>query len=213
MLCVNGLQTPIVGLYDIKMVGIYSLAYTLVLVITGLFQSTLSPLITNGSSLHAKNETEKLCKLLYVASLVVFVLGFILLVGITCFGDFLLKFWIGPDKANDVYGVFLILAISFIIRNMASPYAMLLIATGAHKNASTPAIIEGVTSVLGSMLLGHFYGVKGVAFGVYFSAMIGLFFNFSYTKNNLFFLQRTRKIFFILFFLVPIPIYSSFIIF
>lgn len=71
MLCVNGLQTPIVGFYDIKMVGVYSLAYTLILVITGLFQSALSPLITNGSSLHAKDKTESLCKLLYGSSLAV----------------------------------------------------------------------------------------------------------------------------------------------
>lgn len=212
MLCVNGLQTPIVGFYNIDEVGTYSLAYTLVLVITGLFQSALSPVITNGSSLYAKNEIKNLKKLLYVSSFGVFILGLFLLCGVFFWGHFFLKLWIGVEKAGHVFPIFFILAVAFIIRNMATPYSMMLIATGMHKNASIPAISEASCSVFLSLILGYFYGVSGVAYGVYFSSIIGLFISYLFTKDNLYFLKSIKRKFFILSFFVSSGIYSVFMV-
>lgn len=206
MLFVNGIQSSIVGYFDVSQVGSYSLALTLVMIMVGLQQAVLSPIITAGSVLHANNNDEALLKLFKVSSISCFFILFLSIVVVYFFGKWFIGVWIGNSYQDSVYHILITLIVANAIRNILSPYSMLLIAVGVHRVAHIPALIEAILSFFMMLLLGWKYGVVGIANATVIASISGVLANAFLTFGKVSFLNEYKIKAFIIYSLLPILI-------
>lgn len=174
MLFVNGFQPFIAGYFDIRNVGIYSLAFTFIMVMVGLQQAVMAPILTLGSALWGKNEKEKIFELYKISTIACCCILIFSIIFLFFFGHILISIWIGNAYALNVYNIVMLLALSNAIRNILSPYSLLLIAIGSHRKAYMPAIIEATAIIILCSLLGDKYGVNGVAYGAIGASIISI---------------------------------------
>lgn len=174
MLFVNGFQPFVAGYFDIKNVGVYSLAFTLIMVMVGLQQAIMAPILTLGSALWGKGEKGKIFNLYKLSTIVCCSILILSILFLFFFGRALISLWIGKHYALNVYNIVILLALGNAIRNIMSPYSLLLISIGSHRKSYMPAIIEAFAIVVFCTSLGHFYGINGVAYGAVFSSVVAI---------------------------------------
>jgi O-antigen/teichoic acid export membrane protein len=175
MLLVNSVGIIIVGRLDFAMVGAYSIAMTAATVVVGLLGAALSPLMTTAAALYASELTKLRLPQLLERSTLGLTIGLNLLVALLIvFHREILKFWIGENFAIMASPILMILVGAHCLRNVAAPYSLMLLATGLHRRAMMSAIIEGVTNLLASIVLGIMFGSAGVAIGSVVGAVVGV---------------------------------------
>lgn len=174
MLFVNGFQPFIAGYFDVKNVGVYSLAFTLIMVMVGLQQAIMAPILTIGSALWGKGEKEKIFNLYKISTIACCGILFFSIVFLFFFGRILISLWVGNAYALNVYNIVMFLALGNAIRNILSPYSLLLISIGSHRKAYLPAIIEAFSIVTLCSVLGYKHGINGVAYGAVFASILAI---------------------------------------
>ncbi|KAB8062343.1 hypothetical protein GCN74_00670 [Janthinobacterium sp. FT14W] len=187
MLLVNGMSIMIVGHFDFKSVAAYSLASTVIAIMIGLQQAIISPLLPAGAKLNAREETRHELPKLMISATRICIAGLILsVIGLYFFGVNFLQAWLGKGYSEDILKLLSILAIANMVRNIALPYSMLLLAINMQKQVRLTVFVEGVVTLLASIALGYQYGAFGVAYGALIGSVSGFFcnymFNFSSTR-------------------------------
>jgi O-antigen/teichoic acid export membrane protein len=172
MLCINGLDTAIVGRVDFPAVGVYSACFGPVLLIAGVQQALFSPLLQFGA---AQLADHSLPPLLLRATKLSTLLLLSLSVPLLLSGKDLLSWWLGPKYTEAALTIFRLLLIGNTVRLLATPYSMLLLATLKHKRALLAPIVEASTNVAVAITAGLRFGAVGVACGVVAGAFIGQF--------------------------------------
>lgn len=214
MLFVNGIQPTIAGFFDIKHVGHYSLAMTLVMVMVGLQQAIMAPIVTVGATLHASQKNRELFRMLKLSTVMCFFVLFFSVIFFVICGRYIVKVWLGNDYVMYVYPILIALVTTNAIRNILSPYSLLLIATGAHKNAHVPAMIEAVCAVLFMSISGCLYGALGVAQGSILASIAGVCANLWVTLKQVDFIKKSeRSIVLLIIFVALILIISCYAVF
>jgi len=175
MLLVNGIDLAVAGYFDFERVGAYSLASTAMMIMVGVQQAVMSPLVAIGARLYAKPEARlELPRVLIKATkYCVLIMGFIY-VFMLVVGKEMLSFWVSIDYVNDVFALILILLVGYWIRTTATPYSMLLISTGVQNKILWPAILEAMSNLIASIFFAQIYGVFGVALGMVTGSIIGV---------------------------------------
>lgn len=175
MLLVNSVGLLIVGRIDILMAGPYAIALAAASVLVGLLGAALTPLMTTAAALHANPVTRKqLPTLLTRATLWVAILLNIGMTLVIALHSQILQFWVGKSFVETTGPILLILVGAHCLRNIAAPYALMLLSTGLHKRALVSAVLEGIANVTASILLGMKWGAIGVACGTLISAVLGV---------------------------------------
>lgn len=187
MLLVNGLSIMIVGYFDFKNVASYSLAATVITIMVGVQQAIISPLLPAGAKLNAREETRDALARLMIKATQICIAGLIFSVLLLkFFGVDFLQAWLGKGYSSEVLQFLLILAVANMIRNIALPYSMLLLAVNMQNQVRLTVIVEGVATLLASIALAYQYGALGVAYGALLGSLSGFFcnyvFNFSRTR-------------------------------
>lgn len=175
MLVVNSAGVLIVGRMDFHMTGAYAIAMTAATVPVGLLGAVLSPLLTTASAMYGSSETRaQLPRLLMRSTLIVAVGLNLFFVGIEVLHPAILRLWVGEKFVATAGPLLVILVGAHCLRNVAAPYALMLLAAGLHRRALVTAVLEGVVNLAASVALGLHYGAIGVAFGTLIGSFVGV---------------------------------------
>jgi O-antigen/teichoic acid export membrane protein len=173
MFFINGFDIAIVGRVDFSAVGVYSVCFGPILLIAGVQQALFSPLLQIGAAQSSQNSEKSLPPLLLRSTKLSTLLLLSLSVPLLLFSRDLLGWWLGPKYAGQAVTIFRLLLIGNTTRLLATPYALLLLATLKHKRVLVPPIVEAMTNVLVAIAAGLRFGAVGVACGVVAGAFIG----------------------------------------
>ncbi len=173
-LLISGLDVLIVARYDYRNTGYYGIASTatnfMMLVIGGIF----SPLVPAVSSLQAQQTRHQTGKLTIEATryctLLLCLFGLPLV-----FGAYpVLKLWIGRSYATQSIYFLQVLILGNVIRQLAYPYSLAVIATGKQHLATIAAIAEALVNICVSLYLVQRIGAVGVAIGTVIGALVSM---------------------------------------
>ena len=167
------------------MVSAYAIASTVALGMSSLLGAALSPLMTTASNFYASSiNKQKLPDLLNKVSLAYSLLLGVIIIGVILMGEFFLRLWIGEALAAKSLLIVFTLICTNSIRNMASPYSLMLLATGLHRRALATSIFEAVVTVLLVVGIGAKYGAAGVAFACLLGGALGVVANFIFNLRK-----------------------------
>lgn len=180
MLMISGLDTLIVGRLDFSRVAAYAACVAPIVVLGGLQQAMFSPLLQVGAKFAAQGRSVELGDLLERSTRVSVVILLVCIVPLLAFSKQVLAIWLGPTYAGQAALILRLLLIGHAIRLAATPYALLLLATGNHRTVRLVPLIEGIVNVCVAVGLGLRYGASGVACGVVVGAVTAQVINYNY---------------------------------
>ena len=180
MLVISGLDTLIVGRLDFSRVAAYAACAALIAVLGGLQQAMFGPLLQVGARYTAQGRNLELGDLLERATRVSAVVLLICIVPLLVFSNQFLSVWLGAVYSKSAVLILRLLLIGHAIRLAATPYALLLLATGNHQKVRFVPIVEGIVNLGVAIVLGLHYGASGVACGVVAGAVTAQCINFFY---------------------------------
>ena len=173
MFFINGFDVAIVGRLDFASVGVYSACFGPILLIAGAQQAIFSPLLQIGAARFSQGSEVSVPQLLLHSTKFSTLLLLSMSIPLLLFSRELIEWWLGPRYGNSAVVIFRLLLIGNTTRLLATPYAMLLLATLAHRRVILPPIIEAACNVLVAIAAGLRFGAIGVACGVVAGAFIG----------------------------------------
>ena len=90
------------------------------------------------------------------------------------FYPILLTHWVGEAFVSTVGPLLMVLVSAHCLRNIAAPYSLMLLATGLHRRALISAVVEGISNLAASIVLGMKWGAIGVACGTLVGSVVGV---------------------------------------
>jgi O-antigen/teichoic acid export membrane protein len=177
-LLISGVATTLVGRFDPQNVSAFAMAFSVTTIMIGLIQTVLSPLMANAAEIHAdKERREKIPSILIRATQVSVFALLLFFIGVLLFGRLAIRLWVGDAYVESVYRLLIILSASYAIRSFCMPYALVLLAVGATKKATSAVILEGLVNVTLAVILGMHYGAKGIAYASLSASVVSVFYN------------------------------------
>ena len=172
MFFINGFDVAIVGRLDFAATGTYGACFAPILLIAGVQQALFSPLLQVSAARAARGGNADLPRLLLRATRLSTLLLISLSVPLLLFGHVLLSAWLGPLFSASVMPVFFLLLAGNLLRLLATPYALLLLATLNHRKVLLGPVVEAGINVGVAILAGLRFGAVGVAGGVLAGALV-----------------------------------------
>jgi O-antigen/teichoic acid export membrane protein len=177
-LCVSGLDLVIVGHFDYKNTGFYAVGASVTNFMLMIVTGTMGPLIPAISSLQAGRTPGQIGDLTVRATrygtLLICLSGLPLVIGAYP----LLNLWVGREYAVHSVLFLQLLVLGNIIRQLAYPYSLVVVATGKQHLATGAAIAEAVVNLGLSIWLAQRMGALGVAIGTLAGAFVSLCLHF-----------------------------------
>lgn len=174
MLLVSGLDVTIVGLFNFPAVGAYSIAATLIMFFTGLIGAAFSAMLAPIAVLQARHEYARISRLVIVTTRLnsYFSMGVIVLAFL--FGESLIRRWVGPAYLAVTLPVLRILLVAQAVRLVGNAYGTVLVGMGLQRYGLVPALVEGISNLLLSVLGMILIGPLGVAWATLIAALIAV---------------------------------------
>lgn len=175
MLMVNAVGIVMVGRIAFDMSGAYAIAMTAATVLAGLLGAVFSPLLTAAAAVHAAPARRHELPKLLMRSTWFCAAGLHLLFVLACLlVQPIVRLWVGQGFVAPVTPLLLILVGAHALRNLMTPYALMLLATGLHRRALWTGLAEGLANLAATIGLGLTWGVTGVALGTLVGAVVGM---------------------------------------
>jgi O-antigen/teichoic acid export membrane protein len=170
---ISGLDTTIVAHYDFANTAFYGVASSATNFMLFLVGNLMSPLLPALSTAQLERNPAQMGDLIIkttrFGALLLCVLGAPLVLGAYP----LLTAWLGRDYAAKGALFLRLLVIGNVIRQLAAPYSLTLIAMGKQRLATASPIAEAIVNLTASMLLAKRMGAVGVAWGTVLGAAVG----------------------------------------
>ena len=174
MLLISGLDVAIVGHFDFKAVGYYSIAAALVMLFSGAHSAISSAFMTPVAALHASGEMDQIRGVILHATRLSTIVN-LLAVTVTCLGGkVFLQLWVGEPYASEAFPIVEVLMLAQAVRLVMNPYASALIATDLQRYGIAQGAVEGIINLLCSIAGAYWIGPIGVALGTLVGAVCGL---------------------------------------
>ncbi len=186
-LLVTGIDLILVGRFDFGAVAIYSAAAILISFLGGLQASVFSVIMPHSAALHAGGNAKALGDLLLQSTRLSII--FLLLTGLpllVCASP-IIRIWLGQPYAIQGSRILIVLVVGNMIRLLGVPYASILVGTGQQRLVFLSPLMEGISNLIASIVLGKLFGAIGVAWGTLIGAVIGIGATIAYS------LPRTRR--------------------
>jgi O-antigen/teichoic acid export membrane protein len=172
MFLISGLDIVIVGHYQYKETGFYAIGNGAVNFMLALVSSVFGPLVPAISSMQSGTTPSRIGDLCIRATryctLLLCLLGLPLL-----FGGFpLLTLWVGKQYATQSALYLEVLVLGNVVRQLAFPYILAVVATGKQHLATISAIAEACVNIVVSIWLVQKIGALGVAVGTLVGAFV-----------------------------------------
>src|SRR5580698_2114116 len=174
MFFVSGLDLVIVGHYRYTETGFYAIANGAANFMLAIVSSVFGPLVPAVSSMQSGSTPGRIGDLCTKATRYCVLL--LLLLGLPVFfGAYpLLSLWIGKRYAIQSAFYLEVLVLGNMVRQIALPYVLVVVATGKQHLATIGAIVEACVNVALSIWLVQTIGTVGVAIGTLCGAFVGL---------------------------------------
>jgi O-antigen/teichoic acid export membrane protein len=174
MLLVTGFDLLLVGRFRFEDVIVYSIAATLVTLLSGALNAVLNVLMPHAATLHARADSKQLGSIVVFSTKLTAFLLFFTAVPLVVFTAPLIRMWIGPQFVSAGQPIFWILLSANVVRLFGAPYSVVLIATGQQRVIKISPLIEGCSNLIASIILGKELGGIGVAWGTFVGAVLGM---------------------------------------
>ena len=186
-LLVTGLDLLFVGRFELGALIPYALATSLVTFIAGVQSAIFGAMMPHAAVLHARSDSALLGKLVISTTR----LGVVLLVltglPLLIYASPLFRIWVGQQYAVEGHRILIVLMVANIIRLAGMPYSVVLVASAQQKLVILSPLMEGLTNVVASIVLGMRFGAIGVAAGTLIGGVVGMLGHIVYN------MPRTRK--------------------
>jgi O-antigen/teichoic acid export membrane protein len=180
MLLINGFDLLLVGRFEFGAVIPYSVAAALIVFLGGVQNGIFGVIMPHAATLHARQSAEALGNLLVRATKLGVLLLLLTGLPLIAFASPLIKIWIGAQFAHAGSRILIVLVIANIIRLTGVPFASILVGTGQQKLVVLTPLMEGITNLVFSVVLGLKYGAIGVAWGTLIGAVAAVAANVCY---------------------------------
>jgi O-antigen/teichoic acid export membrane protein len=174
MFFISGLDIIIVGHYHYKDTGFYAIANGAANFMLAVVSSVFGPLVPAVSSMQSGTTPRRIGDLCIKATrycaLLLCLLGLPLF-----FGAYpLLSLWVGKRYATQSALYLEVLVLGNVVRQLAYPYILVVVATGKQHLATIGGIVEACVNIVLSIWLVQRIGAVGVAVGTLAGAFVGL---------------------------------------
>jgi len=174
MLLINGLDLILVGRLEFNALAPFAIASTLVGTIQGIQLAIFNATMPRAAVLHGRRATQALGRLVIrntqLGTALLILVGIPLLI----YAGPILRIWVGAEYVSRGRMYLNVLVVANIIRLVATPYTVVLVASGQQRLVILSPILEGVTNLAASVVLGERYGAIGVALGTCIGGIVGL---------------------------------------
>lgn len=181
MFIISGLDVAIVGRFDFPSLAFYSVSVTLVAILWAGMSALFGPLIQVGAAHAAHGERAELATLLVRGTRLAAIILLAAVALISCFAEEILGVWLGSEYAAKSAQILRVLVIGHALRQIAYPYAAILIAMGKQGKLLLTPVIEAAVNLAVAFLAGQRFGAIGVAYAVIAGAVVMLLLNFTFT--------------------------------
>jgi O-antigen/teichoic acid export membrane protein len=174
MLMISGLGVALVGVFDYKSVGAFTLATSVITFLAGFQTAIFQPLIASAAAASSTQNAQSMGKLLIRATQLGTAMLVISSLTLQASSAPLLNVWIGARLAEQVAPILGVLILGHVIRLSATPYSTMLIATGQQQKILMMPFVEGTVNLICSIVLGQYLGAIGVAWGTVIGSIAGI---------------------------------------
>lgn len=171
---VSGTDLVIVGHFQFRAVGYYSVATALITCFVGFWAAIINAFMTPIAALHARGEVGQIRVFVVRATRWMLAMNAVLASAIFLFGEPALELWVGSSYAHPAFLILRILMVAQAIRSIGAAYCVMLIATGQQHHGIEGALVEGVVSLCASLGGAVLFGPVGVAAGTLIGTSCGL---------------------------------------
>ncbi len=174
MLLIGGLDLFVVARVDFVNVGSYGIAVRLVGLVFGLMAAATTPLMTIASRTAATQDSAAVSRLLLQSTRITNCANALLGGVLFTAAPTIVRFYAGERYGQTGSMLLRLLLIGHLIRQMGGSLGLVMVATGEHRKAVIPPIVEGLTNLAVSIALGSLIGAAGVAIGTVGGAIVSL---------------------------------------
>lgn len=189
MLFVSGFDLILVGRFQFSAVIPYAVCATLIVLLAGVQNAIFGVIMPHAAGLQARQDSAALGDLLIKTTKLGVLLLLLTGLPLIVFATPIISIWIGPQFAQAGGSILIILVFANMARLTCVPYASILIGTGQQRLVIVSPLMEGVSNLVASVLLGIKYGAIGVAWGTLIGAIIAvlanIFYNLPRTRNSI----------------------------
>ena len=174
MFLITGLDLVLVGRFEFSAVVPYSVAATVVAIMTGFVSSIVGVILPHAAALHARERPAELGGLVVSATRISVLVLMLIGLPIVIYAGPVLRVWIGQKYVEDGVPLLRILLIANIIRLIGAPYATVLVGAGRQNYIKVSPLAEGISNLVASVVLGWYWGAIGVAAGTLLGSFVSI---------------------------------------
>jgi O-antigen/teichoic acid export membrane protein len=149
-------------------------------VLAGVMPALFSPLMQLGAKYTARSNDAKTgrtpMRSTRLATVAMTSVALLLIV----FDRELLTAWLGAAYALKAAPILKLIVLGHALRQLAFPYATLLLAAKKHNQLLLSPLVEGITNLVVAVIAGRMFGARGVAMAVIVGAIVGQLLNYFY---------------------------------
>jgi O-antigen/teichoic acid export membrane protein len=179
-LMISGLDVFIVGRVDFASLPYYTVSLVPITVLAGVMPALFSPLMQLGAKYAARNDDAELGRILIRSTRLATVCMASVALLLIVFERELLTAWLGTAYALKAAPILTLIVLGHALRQLAFPYATLLLAAKKHSQLLLSPLVEGLTNLVVAVIAGSMFGVRGVAMAVIVGAIVGQLMNYFY---------------------------------
>jgi O-antigen/teichoic acid export membrane protein len=169
---ISGIGTFTVGRFAFPELAGFAVLMTLVNTGVGILGAMVNPIIQPMLRMHnqGKNHHVEMLvnKLTLIFSMIVFIGVFIA----WFISIHILGLWLGYEEASNLHIMFSLLLASYLIRMIAAPYGLMLVAYGRQLSIAYLPVIEGLMNFALSIFFVRLYGAIGIAYSTFISGVL-----------------------------------------
>jgi O-antigen/teichoic acid export membrane protein len=174
MFLITGLDLLLVGRFDFAVVVPYSVAASVVALMTGLVSSIVGVILPHAATLHARERPAELGELVVSATRISVLLLILAGLPMVIYAGPILRVWIGQKYVMSGVPILSTLLVANMIRLIGAPYATVLVGAGQQNYIKVSPLAEGVSNFVASVVLGLFWGGIGVAAGTLLGSFVSI---------------------------------------
>jgi len=174
MILVSGIQLLLVALVDYRSVATFSVAASVIALVSGLPTAFFAPLVQRSAYLRRGGRRSDLLDLAIGTSRQA--IAMLLLLGLPLWlaAEPLLHLWVGSDYAAKASIFLMPLLLSAMVRLSLVPVTAIIVGSAETRAVRLQALTEGIGNLAASIVLVHFMGPVGIAWGCVFGACCGV---------------------------------------
>ncbi|WP_110791773.1 flippase [Cronobacter sakazakii] len=168
---ISGIGTFTVGKFSFNELAEFAVIMTLVNAVVGVVGAISNPIIQPIIRLHTAGRANCVEKLVTMLSAAFALTIFIGVTTSSYLAIYILRIWLGHDISAGLDITFTALLATYLIRMIAAPYGMMLVAYGKQLSISHLPLLEGLLNFLLSIYFVRQYGAIGIAYSTAISGI------------------------------------------